>query len=442
MEHFAIFSAPFPSHIGVMESIASEMLDHGHRVTWIHQADVKSYLNDPRIGYREVGLVSHPAGSLDATLNRAARPGGPLGLRRVITDIAKSTAMLCSEAPAALVELGVTFIIADQMEAAGGLVAEGLHLAYVSVACALPVNRESAIPLPVMPWAYATSLQALRLNKTSTRIYDWLMRPHARVIFAYASAFKLSPRRTISDCLSPLAQVSQTTSSFDFPRATLPAYFHHVGPIRRTKKSELIFNFPVNPQRPFVFASLGTLQGGRINLFMRIAQASKAEKFQLLIAHCNHLDASAEQALRDAGATWVTGFTDQQAAVAAANVVITHGGLNTVMDALSAGTPMLVVPIAFDQPGVATRVTYAGAGLHLTPRKASTMAIAKALRRLVEDVSFGQQARRVGKTIESAGGVHEVARVVMSVASKSNASSRGAKGFVGDDVAESAVYAT
>ena len=49
---------------------------------------------------------------------------------------------------------------------------------------------------------------------------------------------------------------------------------------------------------PFVFASLGTLQGGRFSLFQRIARACRAEGVQLLIAHCDRLDAAQAEAQR------------------------------------------------------------------------------------------------------------------------------------------------
>ncbi len=182
MEGFAIFAPPFSSHIRALEALASQLIDSGHTVFWIHQVEVQQFLEDQRIKFQAVGAVSHPPGSLAFMLARAANPGTVSGLRRVIADIAANTDMLCRQSPDILKKLGITAVIADQMEAAGGLVAQSLHLPYVSVACALPVNRELAIPLPVMHWSYASSKLALELNKTSSQVYDWLMKPHASVI--------------------------------------------------------------------------------------------------------------------------------------------------------------------------------------------------------------------------------------------------------------------
>lgn len=419
MERFAILAPPFPSHIRALQALASRLIDSGHSVVWVHQAEVQKFLDDDRVRFCAVGALSHPKGSLDRMLRRAANPGSLHGLRRVIADIAANTEMLCREGPSVLKNFGITVVIADQMEAAGGLLAAGLQLPYISVACALPVNREAAVPLAVMPWAFATSNRGLELNKNSARVYDWLMRPHGRVIAKFSKSFGLPLKQTLEDCLSPLAQLSQTTADFDFPRSRMPAHFHHVGPMRDTSKPAGILACTVNPLRPFVFASFGTLQGGRFSVFMRIARACKALKFQLLIAHCGLLETRHERFLRKAGATWVTGFVNQEAAVKVADVVVTHGGLNTVLDALSAGTPVLVMPIAFDQPGVAARIIHAKVGLKLSPRWATETSICTALSRLVEEPVFAQNAQRLGKGVALAGGTDEAARVVLSAIARS-----------------------
>jgi UDP:flavonoid glycosyltransferase YjiC (YdhE family) len=100
-------------------------------------------------------------------------------------------------------------------------------------------------------------------------------------------------------------------------------------------------------------------------MFKRIAAACRQLDAQLLVAHCGGLDTRQEKRLINAGATWATDFAPQQWALQNADAVVTHGGLNTVMDAIVTRTPMLVMPIAFDQPGVASRVTHAGIGLQL-----------------------------------------------------------------------------
>lgn len=420
MAHFGVVAPAFYSHYSALGALAGELVDRGHRVSFVHRPDAAAYVKDPQLGFHAVGAATHPPGSLAAALERAANPGGPLGLRRVILDMAAGTDMLCRELPRAIDTLGIDAIIADQMEAAGGLVAESLGLPFVSVACALPVNREPGIPLPVMPFDYATGEhereRAHKIYEGSTRVYDWMMTPHRRAIAANARRLGLPARDGLHECLSPLVQVSQTVAAFDFPRSALPPHFHHVGPLRpagrRAGAPAQQFVPEVAAGRPFVFASLGTMQGGRLALFKRIAQACRALDVQLLVAHCGGLDARQEAVLVQAGATWVCAFADQQAVLERADVVVSHAGSNTVMDAIAARTPILALPIAFDQPGTAARVVHAGLGLKASARFAGSAGLARLLRRLLDEPGFGARLDAMSASLAQAGGTRRAADLI------------------------------
>ncbi|MBU0835828.1 MAG: glycosyltransferase, partial [Gammaproteobacteria bacterium] len=176
MTHFAAIAPPFLSHLRAFEAVAWALTQRGHRVTFVQHADVAELLTLPSAGFAAIGAESHPPGSLAAVVRRAAQPG-PFGIRRVIADMAASTALFCREAPGMLRSLKVDAVLADQMEPAGALVAEHLGLPFVSIACALPFNREPLVPLPVMPWRYRATDWGEQLNLHSSRVYDRLMRP-------------------------------------------------------------------------------------------------------------------------------------------------------------------------------------------------------------------------------------------------------------------------
>ncbi len=416
MAHFGVVAPAFYSHYSALCALAGELVERGHQVTFLHRPDAAAYVNDARVGFHAVGAATHPPGSLGADLRRAANPGGPFGLRRVILDMAAGTDMLCRELPRAIAALGIDAIVADQMEAAGGLVAEGLGLPFASVACALPVNREPGVPLPVMPFGYADDERTRKMVEGSTRVYDWMMGPHRRSIAANARRLGLPARDGLHECLSPLVQVSQTVEAFDFPRRALPPHFHHVGPLRPTGKpagAAARYGMPaVAAGRPFVFASLGTMQGGRLSLFKRIARACRTLDAQLLVAHCGALDAAQERELERAGATWVCAFADQGAALARADAVVSHAGSNTVMDAIAARTPILALPIAFDQPGTAARVVHAGIGLKASPRFTGSAQLKTLLQRLLGEAGFAERLDALSGSVEAAGGTRRAADLI------------------------------
>jgi zeaxanthin glucosyltransferase len=411
MSHFGVVAPPYYSHFQALQALAGELLARGHQVTFFHQADAACWLSDARIGFIAVGHASHPVGSLAQSLHHAAHPGSPWGLRRIIVQLATTTRMLCQELPAALQAAGIDALLCDQMEAAGGLVAESLALPFISVACALPINREAGLPLPVMPFTYGQDPRSVQMCQGSERVYDWLMTPLNTAIENAARALRVTPRCALHDCLSPLAQISQTVAGFDFPRHAAPAHFFPVGPLR-TAQPAAPGAWPIDPGRPFLFASLGTLQGDRAGLFEQIARASRRLDAQLLVAHCGKLDARQERRLLAAGATWVTDFAPQQWAIEQADAVITHGGLNTVMDAIAARTPTLVMPIAFDQPGVAARVAYRQLGVHLS-RRAGAARIAQALEAMSNAAPSGLAA--LAEELAQAGGARRAADIIERV---------------------------
>ena len=59
-----------------------------------------------------------------------------------------------------------------------------------------------------------------------------------------------------------------------------------VGPIRRPEDEEAIdLPFSPDPSRPLVFATMGTLQGGSLDLWRGIAEACRMAEAQFVIAH-------------------------------------------------------------------------------------------------------------------------------------------------------------
>ncbi|MET8356969.1 glycosyltransferase [Micromonospora sp. NPDC005171] len=92
------------------------------------------------------------------------------------------------------------------------------------------------------------------------------------------------------------------------------------------------------------------------------------------------------------------------------SAVITHGGAGTTLGTLARGVPMVVVPQGADQFIQADRVAASGAGLALMPGQADPAAIAAALRRLLDEPTFTEAARRIGAevaTMPSPDGVAE-----------------------------------
>ena len=96
-------------------------------------------------------------------------------------------------------------------------------------------------------------------------------------------------------------------------------------------------------------------------------------------------------------------WVPQDDVLAEAAVVVCHGGSGTVLGALVAGVPLVVVPLFADQPDNAERVAAVGAGVVVDPAVATAPEGAEevraALRRARQDPSYRDAAGRLAEEI-------------------------------------------
>lgn len=97
-------------------------------------------------------------------------------------------------------------------------------------------------------------------------------------------------------------------------------------------------------------------------------------------------------------------FVPQPEVLARAALFITHGGMNSVNEALYAGVPMLVVPQGADQPMIARRVVELGAGLSIRTEDVEKGSVRSLARRLLHEPGFRTAAAGLKAAQHDAGG--------------------------------------
>jgi zeaxanthin glucosyltransferase len=115
------------------------------------------------------------------------------------------------------------------------------------------------------------------------------------------------------------------------------------------------------------------------------------------------------------GSPLVVAYAPQTQLLAKAKLTITHGGLNTVLDSLSNGVPLVVMPIAFEQPGIAARTQWAGCGEVLPAAQTTVPELRAAIKRVITDSSYSRHALHLQESIRKAGGVVRAADIVEQV---------------------------
>ena len=404
MAHFAIFAPPLRGHFRPLSILADELIARGHRATFFHQEEARRLVEAPAAKFVPLGA---DAQSVESWTRPMARIRGLFGLGQTIRRMETFTTNFCREAPPLMASRGVDAIIADQLEPAGGLIAEALRLPWISIANTIPMNREPAVPPPFVNWPYDFSERAVGRNQAGWAVSDLLLRRFNRAIVRNAELLGLQGKARMEDCFSPRLQIAQIPAALDFPRRELPASFHYVGPFRgsRTGCSTL----PNSDGRRTVYCTLGTLQGSRVGLFRKIATACDRLGLRLVVTHGGLARPGFGEEL--AGDPLVFDWLPQESVVNEVDVIVCHGGMNTVLDALSAARPLLVVPLAFEQPGIAARVKRSKAGSMIS-RGSSARTIALELARMLDDRSFRVSAGRISQDIQTCGGVRRAADLI------------------------------
>lgn len=113
------------------------------------------------------------------------------------------------------------------------------------------------------------------------------------------------------------------------------------------------------PDRPLVALSLGTTPMGEEALVQRLLDALADEPVEVLALLGDHLRPETFRAPANA---LVRGYVRHGSVFPAADLVVTHGGLGTVLAALRYGVPMLCLPLGREQPENAAAAERLGAG--------------------------------------------------------------------------------
>jgi zeaxanthin glucosyltransferase len=420
LKHYGIICPPVRGHLNPFLALARELQRRGHRVTVFHMPDLASSVRAEEVDFVPIGAHDHPAGSLAQSLAELGRLSGFAALRYTVRVVAKTTEMICRDAPQAVRDARVDMLLVDQTEPAGGSVAEHLGIPFVTLCNALALNREPDVPPPFSPWNYRKSAWARMRNRLGYAVSDWILAPVRGVLADYRRRWKLPAHKGPEDSYSRLAQISQQPREFDFPRKSLPSYFHYVGPLRNPVRHEVEFPWERLDGRPLIYSSLGTLQNLKTDLFQCFVEACADLDVQLVLA-----GRSAESLGPLPGYVIASTYVPQLELLEKASLTLTHGGLNTVLDSLSCGVPMVLVPLTYEQPAIAARVARIGAGEILPLSRVSPERLRTEIRKVTGDKRYSVNARAMAGSIRTAGGVVRAVDVIENALKPSDLSGLG-----------------
>ena len=273
-----------------------------------------------------------------------------------------------------------------------------------------------------VPWAaLSNSLNPVLpddLDSELLRTLRWLA-PERDQLFA---RYGLTARFRGCDILSPHLTIAFATEDFV---GTPPLDVELVGPSLPVGLRGDETPFPwewLDAARPLVYMSLGSQLYYQPEVFAKVIEALRTTPAQLVLSAGELADT--DRLPRSDECVVAVRYAPQLDLLQRSRVFISHGGANSVMEALACGVPMLLSPFCNDQFHSAYFVERAGVGHCLDLRRASVADIADTLGSLLHSSSpVRDRAERI-RTSYARDGSARAARLIGELASGNRLATR------------------
>ena len=242
------------------------------------------------------------------------------------------------------------------------------------------------------PWRYREGTISRWRNALGDSILRLAARPIIREINARRARCGLSQLTPRLPARSGLAQVAQQPAFFAYPRECLPNNFHYTGPWHAIESGDTLeFPWKKLDGRPLIYASMGTLQNRQEPIFNAIAAACAGLDAQLVLSLGSHQQ---RLELKLPKGAIVVPFAPQLQLLRCAALTVTHAGLNTALESLAQGVPMVAIPITNDQPGVASRLEWLGVARVVPPARLTARRLRVSVKAVLSEGHYRARAQQ------------------------------------------------
>jgi MGT family glycosyltransferase len=150
---------------------------------------------------------------------------------------------------------------------------------------------------------------------------------------------------------------------------------------------------------PLLYLSLGSLGSADVELMEKLVAELAEAPYRVVVSKGPQAD-EFELADNMDGAE----FLPQTEVLPKVDLVITHGGNNTVTESLYFGKPMVVLPIFWDQHDNAQRLDETGFGVRLDTYRHTGEELTGAIERLLGDEALAARLASISERLQRAGG--------------------------------------
>jgi MGT family glycosyltransferase len=411
---FLITLWPFTGHLLPQMSIAMALRERGHEVAFFSGEAVRATVEgegfeffpfqrlDQERAFRSMRAVD--------TGDRRSRPGGGRLLPILRDWLVETIADQLSDLRAVLARWRPD-VIATDLSLWGPILvlweAERIPVALSSTFMGplIPGPDAPAFGLGLRPPGTPRSRMAAR---ALTRLTELAATPMRRRVDEIREANGLPP---LGDSVNrftgrlPLYIVGNIRE-LDYNRHDLPPSVHYVGNCiwYPERAGGVEWLDAIRPDRPWVHVTESTLAYGDPFLLRTAIEAAADQPFELIVTTG---DQRAPEALRLGtlpANVHVTAWLSHGELLPRCSAVVNVGGKATILAAMEAGVPMVLVPTTWDKPDNAIRVIESGAGVRLAPRDCTPETLREAVGEVLTERRYRAAAKRLAARLADSPG--------------------------------------
>jgi len=412
MSLFIFAVQPALGHLNPMLSIAHQMRSEGHTVIFLCPAPelIKRVVegNGFRLlGFRTIHPSLYPLGSFLLSL-----PSGYMETFHAIKLCFTRLSFFTRAVRHVLDELQPAAVVSDFSFPGACLAAESRGIPYTVIYHAGLCFKGPGIPsfgsgLPIGgDWGRRGKLYAVLSSILERNIGHTVARVRKRL--------GLPPGGNGLFTWSPYLNLVLTAEAAEAPRFPLPPTFFFIGPCLTGRKGlpgEDGFSFSeLSSERPRIYVSMGSFFNNRPQVFRKIITAFSGGEEQIIVKAGDSF--SRLRSLCSSSNTLLFRNVPQLELLPDVDAVISHGGNNTVNETLSAGKPLLVMPVGGEQGDNAARVEYLGVGLRAHRKRSTAREIGVKARCLLEESGFRQCAGEIAGALSLTDGPVTASRFI------------------------------
>lgn len=277
------------------------------------------------------------------------------------------------------------YIIHDAMFGGGKVLAQKLGIPAICSCTSFAMNK---LPVPSRMLEHGFHPQLDRVYEEMSRLSDvWNIKP-LELMDVYFKREGLN--------------IVYTTKLFQPDSEFFDESFRFVGPsIDEERDGENLQTCEFDGDK-VVYISMGTINNNCIDFYKTCLEAFGDTELKVIMAIGKKVDIASMGTIPENFI--VKNYVPQLKVLKRSNAFISHGGLNSVSEALYYGVPLAAIPQASDQPMVVNRLVDLGAGIGLKMEEITPQVLKESICELLSTNTYKNAAEKIGDNFKEAGG--------------------------------------